>query len=36
MKLSKPLLISKLKATGVHLSLSLLVFIYIAYQMYFN
>lgn len=33
---SKPLLITKLKATGVHLCLSLVVFVYLAYQMYFN
>jgi hypothetical protein len=36
MKLSKPLLITKLKATAVHLCMSLLVFVYLAYQMYFN
>ena len=36
MKLSKPLLITKLKATGVHLSLSLLVFVYLVYQIYYN
>lgn len=36
MKLSKPLLITKLKATGVHLSMSLLVFVYLAYEIYFN
>ena len=33
---TKPLLITKLKATGVHLSLSIVVFIYLAYQIYFN
>ena len=36
MKFSKPLLITKLKATGVHLCLSLLVFVYLVYQIYFN
>jgi hypothetical protein len=36
MKLSKPLLITKLKATGVHLCLSLGVFVYLAYQIYYN
>ena len=36
MIIAKPLLITKLKATGVHLSLSLLVFAYLAYQIYFN
>ena len=36
MKFSKPLLITKLKATGVHLSLSLIVFVYLGYQIYFN
>ncbi len=36
MKLNKPLLITKLKATGVHMSLSLVVFIFLAYQIYFN
>lgn len=36
MKLTKPLLITKLKATGVHLLLSLLVFIYLVYQIYYN
>lgn len=36
MKLTKPLLITKLKATGVHLSLSLGVFLYLVYQIYFN
>jgi len=33
---TKPLLITKLKATGVHLSLSFIVFVYLAYQIYFN
>ena len=36
MKLSKPLLITKLKATGVHLSLSILIFIALVYQIYYN
>lgn len=36
LKFSKPLLITKLKATGVHLSLSLVVFIYLVYQIYYN
>ena len=36
MKFTKPLLITKLKATGVHLSLSILVFIYLTYQIVFN
>jgi len=35
-KLTKPLLITKLKATGVHLGLSFIVFVYLAYQIYFN
>ncbi len=36
MKFTKALLITKLKATGVHLSLSILVFIYLSYQIVFN
>lgn len=36
MKFTKPLLITKLKATGVHLILSLVVFLYLAYQIYYN
>jgi hypothetical protein len=36
LKFTKPLLITKLKATGVHLFLSLLVFVYLVYQIYFN
>ncbi len=36
MKFNKALLITKLKATGVHFSLSMVVFIYLAYQIYFN
>ena len=35
-KFTKPLLITKLKATGIHLILSFIVFIYLAYQIYFN
>jgi hypothetical protein len=36
MKFSKPLLITKLKATAVHLSMSIVVFVYLAYQIYYN
>ena len=36
MKFSKPLLITKLKAMAVHLSISIAVFIYLAYQIYYN
>ena len=36
MLLSKSLLITKLKATAVHLSLSIAVFVYLAYQIYYN
>ena len=36
MKLDRPLLITKLKATGVHMSLSVVVFIFLAYPIYFN
>jgi hypothetical protein len=36
MKFTKPLLITKLKATGVHFSLSFVVFVYLVYQIYFN
>jgi len=36
MQFSKPLLITKLKATAVHLSMSIAVFIYLAYQIYYN
>ncbi|MCP4766325.1 MAG: hypothetical protein GY875_08630 [Gammaproteobacteria bacterium] len=36
MKFTKPLLITKLKATAVHLGMSVAVFIYLAYQIYFN
>ena len=36
MKFSKPLLITKLKATGVHLGLSIVIFIVLVYQIYYN
>jgi len=36
MKFTRPLLITKLKATGIHICLSLVVFIYLAYQIYYN
>ncbi|MCP4333546.1 MAG: hypothetical protein GY785_12885 [Gammaproteobacteria bacterium] len=36
MEFTKPLLIIKLKATAVHLSMSVAVFIYLAYQIYYN
>lgn len=36
MEFTKPLLITKLKATAVHLAMSLGVFIFLAYQIYFN
>ena len=36
MKLTKPLLITKLKATGVHLCLSIVIFIVLAYQIYYD
>jgi hypothetical protein len=36
MKISKSLLITKLKATAVHLSMSVALFIYLAYQIYYN
>jgi len=36
MKFTKPLLITKLKATAVHLCVSIIVFIYLAYQIYYN
>jgi len=36
MQFNKPLLITKIKATGVHMCLSLVVFVYLAYQIYFN
>ena len=34
--IAKPLLITKLKATAVHLLMSIAVFIYLAYQIYYN
>ena len=36
MRICKPLLITKLKATAVHLLMSVAVFIYLVYQIYFN
>ncbi|MGI9571078.1 MAG: hypothetical protein ACR2PH_15395 [Desulfobulbia bacterium] len=36
MKINKPLLITKLKATGIHFALSLIVFAYLVYQIYYN
>ncbi len=36
MEFTRPLLITKLKATGIHLGLSLAVFIYLSYQIYYN
>jgi hypothetical protein len=36
MKFTRPLLITKIKATGVHLCLSLGIFLYLAYQIYYN
>lgn len=36
MKFTKSVLVTKLKATAVHLSLSGIVFIYLAYQIYYN
>ncbi len=36
MKFTKPLLITKLKATAIHMCLSLAVFVYLAYQIYYN
>jgi hypothetical protein len=36
MKFTKPLLITKLKATAVHLSLSLVVFVYLVYRIYYD
>ena len=36
MNFTKPLLITKLKATAVHLSMSVAVFVYLAYQIYYN
>ena len=36
MKFTKPLLIMKLKATAVHLAMSIIVFAYLAHQIYYN
>ena len=36
MKFTKPILITKLKATGIHLCLSLFVFAYLAYRIYYD
>ncbi|MDH3388794.1 MAG: hypothetical protein OEN02_12910 [Gammaproteobacteria bacterium] len=36
MKFTKPLLITKLKATAIHLCMSLAVFVYLVYQIYYN
>ena len=36
MKFTGPVLKTKLKATGVHLSMSVIVFAYLAYQIYYN
>jgi hypothetical protein len=36
MKFSKPLLVTKLKATALHLGISLLIFGYLAWQIYYN
>ena len=36
LKFTRPLLITKLKATGVHLCMSIIVFVYLAYQIYYN
>ena len=36
MELTKPLLITKLKATAVHLSMSIVVFVFLVYQIYYN
>ncbi len=36
MKFTKPLLITKLKATGVHLSISVLIFAYLTYKIVFD
>ena len=35
-KFTRPLLITKLKATGVHLSLSIAVFLYLTYRIYYH
>ena len=36
MKFTKPLLITKLKATGVHLSISVLIFVYLTWKIVFD
>ena len=36
MNFTKPALITKMKATAVHLSISIVVFTYLAYQIYYN
>ena len=36
MKFTRALLITKLKATGIHLSLSIVVFLYLTYQIYYH
>ena len=36
MRITKQLLITKLKATAIHISLSLVVFIYLAYKIYYD
>lgn len=36
MKFTRPILITKLKATGIHLCLSVLVFAYLAYRIYYD
>ncbi|MDH3633467.1 MAG: hypothetical protein OES20_02070 [Gammaproteobacteria bacterium] len=36
LRFTKPLLITKLKATAIHMSLSLVVFVYLVYQIYYN
>lgn len=36
LRFTKPLLITKLKATAIHMSLSLAVFVYLGYQIYYN
>ncbi len=36
MKFTRALLITKLKATAIHLSMSVVVFVYLAYQIYYN
>lgn len=36
LRFTKPLLITKLKATAIHMGLSLAVFVYLGYQIYYN